>query len=41
MSPASPILVTDGLAFGFRDLDPAILDTMEDLERWGHVGKNR
>jgi dihydroflavonol-4-reductase len=27
------------LGIEFRDVDQTILDTMEDLERWGHLGK--
>ena len=29
------------LGLDFRDVDQTILDTMEDLERWGHLGKKR
>jgi dihydroflavonol-4-reductase len=25
----------------FRDIDETVLDTMTDLERWGHLGKKR
>jgi dihydroflavonol-4-reductase len=29
------------LGLEFRDIDHTILETMEDLERWGHLGKRR
>jgi dihydroflavonol-4-reductase len=29
------------LGLEFRDVDQTILDAMEDLERWGHLGKKR
>ena len=29
------------LEIEFRDVDQTILDTMSDLERWGHLGKKR
>lgn len=29
----------DELGLGFRDVDQTILETMDDLERWGHLGK--
>ena len=29
------------LGLDFRDVDETILDTMDDLERWGHLGKKR
>ena len=29
------------LGIEFRDVDQTILDTMDDLERWGHLGKKR
>jgi dihydroflavonol-4-reductase len=29
------------LGLDFRDVDQTILDTMDDLERWGHLGKKR
>jgi dihydroflavonol-4-reductase len=29
------------LGIEFRDVDQTILDTMEDLDRWGHLGKKR
>jgi dihydroflavonol-4-reductase len=29
------------LNIDFRDVDQTILDTMEDLDRWGHLGKKR
>jgi dihydroflavonol-4-reductase len=29
------------LGLDFRDVDQTILDTMGDLERWGHLGKKR
>jgi dihydroflavonol-4-reductase len=29
------------LGLHFRDVDQTILDTMDDLERWGHLGKKR
>ncbi len=29
------------LGLNFRDVDETILDTMDDLERWGHLGKKR
>ncbi|MGH8871195.1 MAG: SDR family oxidoreductase [Acidimicrobiia bacterium] len=29
----------DGLGLVFRDVDQTILETMDDLERWGHLGK--
>ena len=29
------------LEIDFRDVDQTILDTMEDLDRWGHLGKKR
>lgn len=31
----------DQLGIEFRDVDQTILDTMEDLDRWGHLGKKR
>jgi len=31
----------DQLGVEFRDVDQTILDTMEDLDRWGHLGKKR
>lgn len=33
--------VRSELGIVFRDVDQTILDTMEDLERWGHLGKRR
>lgn len=27
------------LGLVFRDVDQTILETMDDLERWGHLGK--
>jgi dihydroflavonol-4-reductase len=27
------------LGIEYRDVDQTILDTMDDLERWGHLGK--
>lgn len=29
------------LGIDFRDVDRTILDTMEDLERWGHLGRRK
>jgi hypothetical protein len=29
------------LGLVFRDLDDTLLETMEDLEQWGHLGKRR
>jgi hypothetical protein len=29
------------LGLVFRDIDQTILETMDDLERWGHLGKKR
>ncbi len=29
------------LGLDFRDVDQTILETMDDLERWGHLGKKR
>ncbi len=29
------------LGLQYRDLDRTLLDTMEDLERWGHLGRKR
>jgi dihydroflavonol-4-reductase len=31
--------VREGLGIEFRDVDQTILDTMADLEKWGHLGK--
>jgi dihydroflavonol-4-reductase len=33
--------VKNELGLVFRDIDETILDTMTDLERWGHLGKKR
>jgi dihydroflavonol-4-reductase len=33
--------VKSDLGLVFRDVDQTILETMEDLERWGHLGKRR
>jgi dihydroflavonol-4-reductase len=33
--------VRNELGLEFRDVDQTILDTMEDLDRWGHLGKKR
>jgi dihydroflavonol-4-reductase len=33
--------VTTELGLVFRDIDQTILETMDDLERWGHLGKKR
>jgi dihydroflavonol-4-reductase len=32
---------TTELGVEFRDVDQTILETMDDLERWGHLGKKR
>jgi hypothetical protein len=29
------------LGIVFRDVNQTILETMQDLERWGHLGKKR
>jgi hypothetical protein len=29
------------LGLVFRDVDQTILDTMEDLDRWGYLGRKR
>ena len=29
------------LGIEFRDVDQTILETMDDLEKWGHLGKRR
>jgi nucleoside-diphosphate-sugar epimerase len=29
------------LGLEFRDVDQTILDTMENLDRWGYLGKKR
>jgi predicted secreted acid phosphatase len=29
------------LGLVFRDIDETVLDTMTDLERWGHLGEKR
>jgi dihydroflavonol-4-reductase len=33
--------VRSELGLEFRDIDKTILETMDDLERWGHLGKKR
>ena len=33
--------VRNELGLEFRDVDQTILETMEDLDRWGHLGRNR
>jgi dihydroflavonol-4-reductase len=33
--------VRTDLGLEFRDIDQTILETMEDLERWGHLGRRR
>jgi dihydroflavonol-4-reductase len=33
--------VRNELGLEFRDIDETILETMEDLEQWGHLGKRR
>jgi dihydroflavonol-4-reductase len=30
-----------GLGLEFRDVDQTVLETMDDLERWGHLGRRR
>lgn len=33
--------VRSELGLAFRDVDQTILDTMEDLDRWGYLGRRR